>query len=243
MSINNRELFKNNRLTEAICQFTFQSAIDESLLESFWLEMQKTKIYTEKTISPLVHFNINLQDRIPQQEIFNGLKIENVLHNKVIQVFSGNISIHQVGNYESWEAFSTDVKLVLTAFRKIFNQAITRVDLRAINTFDLEKNQDSNKYFKVGINYPTDNPYNYNFTIEQVFEANTKFGVIRGNSYNINEKVRKFLLDLNYVHLCMGVPIDLSDTSSIYKILEDGHLILHDLFNKSITEETKNLIR
>jgi len=67
---------------------------------------------------PLIHFNFNLQDQNSSQVNLNGLRISNNEKDKIVQIFTDNLSIHQVGNYQKWEIFSEDVYYILNEFQK-----------------------------------------------------------------------------------------------------------------------------
>jgi uncharacterized protein (TIGR04255 family) len=86
------------------------------------------------------------------------------------------------------------------------------------------------------------NPYNFNFSIEQTYEPNKSFGVIRVNSINQND-TKKVTFDISYVLLCNESKISINDSEVLSKELENGHSKLNGIFMDSITEETKSLIK
>jgi uncharacterized protein (TIGR04255 family) len=239
-----RELFPNNKITEALCQISFESSIDLTKLNDFW-EILKTKnIYTEKQDQPLLQFTLNATDIVPTRTTINGLRIQNETKDKVIQVFPDNISIHQVGNYTKWEDFRSNIYSIIDIFKKVFSADIIRIDLRTINNFDLDLSVDLKKFFRIYLNVPSSltNPYNFNFSIEQAYEPNKSFGVIRINSINQND-TKKVTFDISYVLLCNESKISLNDSEVLSKELENGHSKLNGIFMDSITEETKSLIK
>lgn len=239
-----RELFPNNKITEALCQISFESSIDLSKLIDFWDALKKEGLYTEKQDQPLLQFTLNATDNAPTRTIINGLKIQNEVRDKVVQIFPENISIHQVGNYTKWEDFRSDINSVLSTFREFFSGNIVRIDLRIINNFDLELDIDLNKFFKIYLTIPPGlkSSYNFNFSIEQTYEPNKSFGVIRLNNINQND-AKKITFDISYVLMCNESKISLNDVEILSKELENGHLKLNGIFMDSITEETKSLIK
>ncbi|MCK6649781.1 MAG: TIGR04255 family protein [Bacteroidia bacterium] len=239
-----RELFPNNKITEALCQISFKSSIDLTKLNDFWEILKAKNIYTEKQDQPLLQFTLNATDSVPTPTTINGLRIQNETKDKVIQVFPDNISIHQVGNYTKWEDFRNNIYSIIDIFKKIFFADIIRIDLRTINNFDLDLSVDLKKFFKIYLNVPSNltNPYNFNFSIEQAYEPNRSFGVIRVNSINQND-TKKVTFDISYVLLCDESKISLNDSEVLSKELENGHSKLNGIFMDSITEETKSLIK
>ncbi|MDI1353872.1 MAG: TIGR04255 family protein [bacterium] len=239
-----RELFANNKITEALCQISFDSSIDLTKLNGFWEALSEKKIYIEKQDQPLLQFTLNATDTLPTRTTINGLRLQNEAKDKVIQIFPDNISIHQVGNYTKWEDFRSNIYSVLDIFKKYFSAEIIRIDLRTINNYDLGLNEDLKKFFKIHLEVPTSltNPYNFNFSIEQSYESNKSFGVIRVNSINQND-TKKVTFDISYVLLCNESKISLNDSDSLSKELENGHSKLNSIFMDAITQETKSLIK
>lgn len=245
MDIGSREIFPNNKITEAICQFSFNDSLDNNLFDNFSGEILSTKKYVKSEKIPMFHYNINLGDPTSTSKVnFNSIKISNENGDKIVQVFSSNISIHQVGNYNTWDLFLEDIKFIISIFNKIFKNKVTRFDLRAINVFDFNQNEKSNDYFKINVNIPNSEltTTNYNYTVEKVYEPNRCFGVIRGNSIKQDEN-RKFILDLSFVLLLGEDSLDLADESKNLEILNKGHICLHELFSNVIDEKIKNIIR
>lgn len=244
MDITSRKLFNNNKITEAICQFTFNTHPDTNLYSQFCESILSSNIYTEKQEIPLIHFNINLSQSSQEKLIFNGLKLLNKKKDKVIQLLHNNLSIHQVGHYQKWELFQKDILAVLIPFQKIFNCQIVRIDLRTINIFDDFKNDSKlEDYFKINLRFPTNliPSSNYSFALEHTYEHG-KIGVVRGN-YIKQQNAEKFVYDLSYVLLCQDNAIDIHNTTIIVQKLEEGHLKLYDLFINSITDKTEKLIQ
>jgi uncharacterized protein (TIGR04255 family) len=244
MDLKPRELYPNNKITEAICQFTFKKSLENNLFDKFSSEIISTGQYVVTEKIPMFHITFNLNETETHPVPLNGLKIINHAGDKIIQVFSDNISVHQVGNYKSWEEFLEDIKKVYNEFRKVFDCEISRIDIRAINVFNFDLNENPHDFFTLHVNLPSpiNSKYNYNFTIEKTYEENKSFGVIRGKCINQNES-KNFILDLSYVLLAGEKSIDLKDESTIFAILETGHLKLHELFQSAINEETRKKIR
>lgn len=239
-----KEIFENNKIKEALCQFRFEESIDTSKFNLFFEELKKGGVYVEKQDIPMLHVSFNISEATPTQIAFNGLKISSSSNDKVIQIFSDNLSIHQVGSYTTWEDYKEDIFTVFTVFNKIFNCSITRIDLRTINDFEFDINEDLKNYFNIFLTSPSCvvQPYNFNLSIEQTYEANTKFGVIRLNGYNQDEK-QKVVFDLSYVLICTDDKIKVNDLNNLKDSLQFGHERLSELFKSSITDKTKNIIK
>lgn len=238
-----KEIFENNKIKEALCQFRFEDSIDTEKFSLFFDELKKGGVFVDKQEIPMLHLTFNSEAK-PIQIPFNGLKISNSNKDKVIQLFSDNISIHQVGNYKVWEEFRDGIFDVLIAFNKVFDCNLIRVDLRTINDFEFEINEDLKKYFHIYLNSPdcVVQPYNFNLSIEQTYEPTKKFGAIRLNGYNQEEK-QKVVFDLSYVLICAEDKIKISDFENLKNGLQFGHIKLSELFKNSITDETKKIIK
>lgn len=237
-----RELFENNKITEAICQFSFSNPIDLAKASDFFKLIHDK--YTEHQNVPLIHVNFNLAEANPTKVELNGSRFLNDQKDKVVQLYSDNLSIHQVGNYQSWELFRADIEYVISSFASIFTCDVARIDLRTINVFNFDAPFKPSKYFEICLNYPSDFPYpiNYNFSLEQVFEAGKTFGSIRGNSIQ-NDNQNTFILDLSYIDIYLENPIKMTVSENIKKSLELGHAKLYTIFTSVITDDTRELIK
>ena len=182
-------------------------------------------------------------NQAPEKVELKGYRISNEKKDKIVQVFTDNLSIHQVGKYQQWESFREDIYYILAEFQKETNIQIGRIDLRTINVFEFEKEFNANEYFNVALNYPSEfiQNSNYQFNQEQIFEKGKKAGVIRGNYIKENDKW-KFILDLSYINWLLDENVSSNNTEKIKASLEDGHLKLYNLFIQTVTEKTKKLI-
>jgi uncharacterized protein (TIGR04255 family) len=244
MDIKSREFFPNNKITEAICQFTFKTALDSNLFDEFSKVIISSGRYAKSEKIPAFHFNINLNDVTPTKIETNSLKFSNDLGDKIVQVFPNNISIHQVGNYKTWELFIDDVNFIINQFNRYFENSFSRFDLRTINVFDFKIDENPNDYFNININSPyiPNENVNFNFTIEQVYEQNKSFGVIRVDCIRQPES-RKFVLDLSSVLLVGDDPIKLQDSTKVKGVLDDSHVKLYKMFTEVINDNIKKIIR
>jgi uncharacterized protein (TIGR04255 family) len=246
MTIQNREFFSKNKIQEAICQFTFKFELDFNLLNKFVDYLRSDNIYTIEEKLPFIHFNIKFdssnEERTKQK--MDGAKISNAGKDKIIQVFSNNLSIHQVGNYKNWEAFDEDINYILKKFYSVYDIEIARIDLRSINNFDFITLNNINEYFNFNIVTPNNlngsNKTNtVSITIDQILD-NNDYMAIRAT---YSEMQKKFLLDLNFMSLINDKTIKTSALEDINTILKKGHINLYNTFISSITEKTKNRIK
>lgn len=239
---NSRELFENNKITESLCQFSFKQHLDPKFFATV-VETLGIKYPVVQEI-PLVHFNFNFQDQNPEKSQSNGFRLQNEKGDKVIQLFTDNISIHQIGNYQRWEVFREDIYFVIEILSKSIVGEIGRIDLRAINVFEFDEAFDANKYFNVTLNYPNSfvQHSNFHYTLEQVYSPSKCAGVIRGNYLKEKNGV-KFVLDLSYVNWLLDEKLQSSDLDSIKPKLEDGHMRLYNLFVQAISDNTRAIIK
>jgi uncharacterized protein (TIGR04255 family) len=236
-----RELFNNNKITEAICQITFKENLESEFVDKFF-EGIKAK-YSDSQDVPKFQLSFSSNKEASQKQL-KGIKASNLNGDKVVQIFSDNVSIHQVGNYQTWEDFREDIYFVLQKLAEISNCEVARIDLRAINKFSFEVGFKAEDYFKICFKYPAEyiQNSNYQFNLEQIFVPEKEAGVVRANCIHSNEEVN-FILDLSYINWLFDTNIKIGDAEKIKETLEIGHLRLYKIFSQSITDRTKLIIK
>ena len=238
----NRVLFDNNKIVEALCQFTFKPVQDNTIFGQYWDLLQKEKIYTLKENIQAISFTVVGNESGITPAMTNAMKYTNVEQDKIIQLHNNNISIHQVKQYSKWELFKTDIDNALSKFNLIALQNnIERIDLRAINVYDFETSDFKlSDYFNFFTTQPASIPNaNSNITLEYPLERKNTFIVLRIKT--AMQTKMNVVLDLSFVSLESNIPS--ADTKSIDDILQYGHTELYKLFSSVITEKTKNLIK
>lgn len=243
MNITERELFENNKMTEALCQITFKQNLNSDFFDEF-IKRIKEK-YSNVEHIPLFHFHFNFPEQNPQKIDSTGRKISNEKKDKVVQVFTNNISIHQVGDYQRWEIFREDIFYILNEFQKLTTIEIGRIDLRTINVFDFSEGFNVSDYFNVALNYPSGfiPNSNFQFSLEQIYVPDKCAGVLRGHFLKERTDKLKFILDLSYVNWLFDNNVTSNDIEKIKESLEEGHLKLYNLFTQTITDKTRELIK
>jgi|GEM_PF-4049222 len=242
MKTNQRELFENNCITEAICQFTFKQPLSSEMIEG--LATRIGSKYTELENIPLIHFNFDLNNTNPSRSDSNGLRAFTQNRKKIIQIYTDNISVHQIGGYQTWEVFRDDIYFVLDKLKNLIPIEIGRIDLRTINVFEFDKEVNAVDYFHVSMTYPKSfiQHSNFQFNLEQIYKQGKSAGVIRGNYTRENGNL-KFILDLSYINWMLDENINIEKLEEIKNKLEDGHLKNYNLFIDAITDKTRELIK
>lgn len=237
-----RILFDNNKIVEALCQFTFRSPQDNTIYGQYWDILQATTTYNTKENISAISFTVSGGDPGIAPTLMNAMRYANSTKDKIIQLQSNNISIHKVKNYQKWELFKIDIDDAIKSFNKVANKTIiSRIDLRAINVFDFPvADFNLSDYFNVNISHPG---YianaNANITLEFPLERRNHFAVLRLKTSR-QEKIN-VVLDLSFVNIESNFPSD--DLSKIDEVLQYGHIELYKLFSSVITEKTKALIK
>lgn len=238
-----RELFDNNKIIEALCQFTFKPAQDNTIYGQYYDLLKAAGVYTEKENVVAMNFTVAGGEQGITPTLVNAMKYTNSGKDKIIQLHSNNISIHQVKKYQKWELFKTDIDSAFLNFTKVSTGTIIeRIDLRAINSFEFTlDNFDLSKYFNVHTSYPKQisNPTT-NITLEFPLAKQNSFVVLRLKC-SPKEKQLSVVLDLSFVRLEANIKSD--DTSGIDEVLQYGHAEMYKLFTSVITDETKKLIK
>ncbi|MBI1268560.1 MAG: TIGR04255 family protein [Cryomorphaceae bacterium] len=236
-----RKIFENNKLVEALCQIIFDPIDDNTIFGVYWDAISPKGVFTQKENASAVNFNLSSPTQGMNPSLTSAMKFMNDNGEKLIQLHNNNIAIHQLRAYDRWESFKQDIDFAYQSLMASMKESfIQRVDLRAINVFELP--QDGfylSRYFNVSLTHPE----NYgmpliNLTLEIPLETN-KFIVVRLHS-KINEKAMNVVVDLTYAHI--EPKIKTHDLDSLSSILEEGHHHLHDTFVNLITEELAGVI-
>jgi uncharacterized protein (TIGR04255 family) len=240
---NQRELFENNKITEALCQFSFKQHLDEEYYEKLKkLVIDKYQIAEEV---PLLQFHFETETNSAQKTSVKGLRLFSENRDKVIQLNTNNISIHQIGNYQKREVFNEDILFLMKNFASENKSVeIGRIDLRTINVFNFDLAYDPTRYFTVALKYPDGyiRDSHYQFSLDQIYEPGKKIGVVRGVNTPDGSRM-KFVLDLSYVTWFIDETVNAGDFEKIMDAIADGHNKLYSLFMSTITIEAKNLIK
>jgi len=238
-----RELFDNNKIIEALCQFTFKPPQDNTIYGQYYESLKEAGVYTEKENLVAMNFTVAGGEQGITPTLVNAMKYTSLDKNKIIQLHNNNISIHQVKKYQKWEFFKFDIDSAITNFTKISNDTlIERIDLRAINSFEFNLNNfELGKYFNIYTYYPNQisNPTT-NITLEFPLTKPNSFIVLR---LKCSPKEKQFIvvLDLSFVRLEANIKSE--DTNGLNEVLNYGHSEMYKLFTSVITEETKKIIK
>lgn len=237
-----RELFDNNKIVEALCQFTFSPIQDNTIYGQFWDELKKGSVYTSKENISAFNFTLTDDEKGVTPSLVNAMKFSNDSKEKVIQLHNNNISIHQLKSYLKWEIFKSEIDATFRKFNAVSNApVIERIDLRAINVFEFDSEEfELNEYFNI---YPVcpdnfDKPQT-NITVEWPLPDGKSFIVAR---LNTNQKQKmNVVLDLSYV--VVETKLQSDEYEKVSELLEVGHAKLYSLFTSIITRKTKELIK
>ncbi len=239
----NKVLFDNNKIVEAMCQFTFKPVQDNTIFGQYWDLLKPEQVYSKKENIQGVSFVIASNQQNVSPSMSNAMKFSNTSQDKIIQLHHNNLSIHQIKNYQTWENFKVDIDSAFSKFNVLSSDShIERIDLRAINVFDFPLlNFSLSDYFNVFTNQPaTIKNANTNINLEFPLEREKTFAVIRINTNLQQEKVN-VVLDLSFISI--ETNIKSSELQKIDAILQFGHLELHKIFSSVITDKTKAIIK
>jgi len=238
-----RELFDNNKIVEALCQFTIKPVQDNTIYGQYWDLLQGEKIYSLKENISALNFSIASNDPAITPSLVNAMKYSNAGKDKIIQLHNNNISIHQVKKYQKWELFKKDIDSAFQNFIKVSSKTtIERIDLRAINVFEFSFDGFKlSDYFNVHATFPQQNSnVNTNITLEFPLEIKNSFVVLRLKT-SMKDKNMNVVIDLSFVQLEANIPSE--DSKKVDEVLEFGHIEMYKLFTSVITATTKKLIK
>jgi len=237
-----RILFDNNKIVEALCQFTFKPVQDNTIFGQYWDSLQEEGIYTNKENVQAISFTVAGNESGITPALASAMKFTNSSQNKIIQLHNNNISIHQVKGYQKWELFKSDIDNAFSKFNKVASKnTLERIDLRAINVFDFSAEDFMlSTYFNVHTIHPASiSNANLNITLEYPLDKKNTFIVLRLKT-SVQPKIN-VVLDISFVSIETNISSD--DQKSIDDLLQFGHAELFKLFSSIITDKTKNLIK
>lgn len=237
-----RVLFDNNKIVEALCQFTFKSIQDNTIFGRFWDSLKEDGIYTNKENVQAIRFSLDGDEPGITPALASAMKFTNNTQNKIIQLHNNNISIHQVKGYQKWEVFKTEIDNAFSKFNQVAsNNELERIDLRAINVFDFPvSNFELNDYFNIYTVQPQNiSNASLNITLEYPLDRKNTFAVLRLKT-SVQPRIN-VVLDLSFVS--METNIQSMDTDCIDDLLQFGHDELYKLFSSVLTDKTKNIIK
>lgn len=237
-----RVLFDNNKIVEALCQFTFKPVQDNTIFGQYWDSLKEDGIYNTKENVQAISFTVAGNEPGITPALASAMKFTNDSQDKIIQLHNNNISIHQVKGYQKWEVFKCDIDNAFSKFNEVAsNNLVERIDLRAINVFDFPLSSFKlNDYFNIYTVQPQNiSNASLNITLEFPLERKNTFAVLRLKT-SVQPKMN-IVLDISFVS--METNIQSSDTDSINDLLQFGHDELYKLFSSIITDKTKNLIK
>jgi uncharacterized protein (TIGR04255 family) len=241
-----RKIFENNKISEALCQLRFEESIDTSKQKDFYELLLETGVYSENQDIPIynVLFKPIENELSNTTSIIKAHKMLNESKDKVIQLFSDNISFHQVGNYKNWSTFKSDILLMINCFKKIYQPNIIRIDLRTINTFDFNLNEELSNYFNLYLNSPAciERPFNFDLMIERNYDKSGRLGAVRLNNIVRKEKQRT-IFDLSYVVILENEAVSINNEKFLNEEFDYGHSKNTELFNETISEKLKKIIQ
>lgn len=241
-----REIFKNNKIREALCQFTFQESFDNTIYGEFWSKLNDSKDcnYCKKENISSFQFSVQGGTGSIVPNMVNAMKFSNEEGDKVIQLFHNNLSIHNIGNYKQWEVFEEDIDATIEIFQENYNEIkINRVDLRAINEFEFDAGIEIEDYFKIHPSIDKDVPFN---TPDIDMRLNEKLDD-KGNfiSMTIQKQVTGenvlVVVDISYTGI-FETPVQITEYKTVKDRMEYGHSQLNSVFYNLITDKTREIL-
>jgi len=242
--------YNNSPLKEVLCEFQFipfpDKPWDLTIPGIFYEKVKENYPIKQQLLG--VNYQIQPSDgnlQLQIDPIFPPIYFFNEDKSVLLQINPYSIIIHQIKNYSNWENFK---KIVIENFNKfkeiIIPKGLKRITLRYVNVIEFDKNDFKfDEYFKY---YPflskdlEQNIKSFFCRIEFPYEDNKE--VLRltiADVANQNPSKISILLDLDYL---MNVPESVS-FENISDWLDNSHSKIKDIFEKSITDNTRNLIK
>ena len=244
-----REIFSNNKIREALCQFTFQEVKDNTIYGRYWDKLcnnNNTKEFSTKENISSFQFTMkgdNPGEIIPS--MVNAMKFSTEDKRKVIQLHQKNLSIHQLGHYEKWEVYSEGIKYGLNTLTSLDTDIkLNRIDLRAINEFNFENKITIKDYFNIYPLFDNNMPFNSPNTEIKLSEKLDKdnYYIITNISVQNEGETTNVIVDISFVAVFTEFQM-INNYEDVKECLEYGHDNLNKVFYNIITDKTKSLIK
>lgn len=240
-------LYKNAPVIEALCEFKFQP-------DSKWdytipgLIYEKVKAqFPERKQENLLAFEFEPKEKGIHQRVKGpGIKMQfrRADGKALVQVAPNLLAVNQLQPYPTWPEFK---KMILEAYSIYIElaqpNAIERIGLRYINQIDLpERSFDLERFLQVYPNFPKGYPENYGNLLlraEFPYEEEQEVLVLILASAPPSEGIfSRLILDLDY-----GMPkVSGMALKEIDERLERAHIRIEQVFEASITDETRRLL-
>lgn len=245
------EKYTKSPIIEAICEFRFANTEnwDATIPGLLYHEIKgafpkkEKRLIQEWVIDPNFADPRNSQHQIKttEQSIFKSENSQNS-----ILVSPSSLAISKLKPYDGWENFREDIDKVYTTFSQIYEfKQIDRIGLRYINIFDIPSEDEYEKYFHIKSSIT-------HITTNKVLSSSNEFILSIDDTTNCKIQLRrtvpddesqiKFILDID-CYLIKPLIINRTDEHLPLSWIENAHKEIISIFDKSITDITKENIR
>ena len=243
-----RRTYEKSPIVEAVCEFRFDPApewdltipglVYEHLRDQFptkrnryGLPVELGEVFAEETLKEL-YKQARIMQFVSEDE------------HSLVQLGHHFLSVNQLRPYQSWERFRSLIEVGLNAYWEVAKPTkFTRIGLRYINRIDIpEKEAQSNEYLNA---YPVvpepagQKNYSWLQRIELPYKDQDAVLILHVGTINHAEHdADPFMLDLDF-STQQHPPV----ISEVFTWLHQAHDHLEEMFESSITDKTRELIK
>lgn len=238
--------YKNSPILEALCEFRFQPDPnwDYTIPGRFYERVQAQ--FPDRKQESLVAVEMEPHEGGLHQRVKSpGIKMRfrRADGSALLQVAPNLLAVNQLKPYPDWTQFKSMILEAYSTYLQIGKPTgIERMGLRYINQIEIpDKEFDFERFFRVYPHFPAGYPESYgNLVVRAEFpfaaERETLILILASVRASANEGVR-FVLDFDYGSSSFSDTIP----EQIAEFLERAHTRIEEVFEASITDETRRL--
>jgi len=235
--VNNNEIIAANPIKEIIFGISFAENITIDYLNKFVSLNEVKKVFPIVKQGYNAKFKTENGDKPPVTDVQKAgyiLKCDEPC-NRILQAKIGLFAFHKTKEYETFESLISELDVYWDLFQKCTgNLTVTNVSLRYLNFISVGNNERNADYIQINASSPfKENSHNFiqlKFKAEQSEDTEVMIVVTNGTDSTKEGIILDIILNRKIVN---------SNFTHISKAFEGMREIKNDIFQKAITEKTK----
>ncbi len=245
------EVFKKAPIKEALIDINIERSDRLSInsITQLYSKLKDRFPITEKRIRRSSQFELNQSRQLEvldHREELKGYRFISDDNKKAVQYRLDGFTFNLLEPYSKWDHFKAEAKELWDLYTEIIpeNTIIQRIGLRYINRLEVPLTNNLKEYIKTLPEIATEIPYTYSNFLMRIgfYDEKTNTKAILTEMIDEQEDtpdIIPIIFDIDAFYECQ---IDYKHIE-IWDILEDLRVFKNEIFHKSITEKTKELIR
>jgi uncharacterized protein (TIGR04255 family) len=228
---------KKTSIKEIVFTISFSGDYTSKNLEDFASLQEIASVFQKKV-------DYNYTSEVRKNPIFTNTSFGLILQhkedtNKILNIKNGLFSFHKVKEYENYESLFENLQNYWGIFSKMNNILITKISLRYLNFIEINDESDMKEWLNIEIKHPFNVKLINNFN--QIKFIHPKDSSIEANIITTLGKDKQqngIILDI-----ILNKNINHQNFKNIHDLFENMREIKNDIYEQSITEQTKKLYK